>query len=105
VKKDELDTALGYFENDAPRMRYHFFRQCSLFVGSGVRGDPSGTSACICLAWSSLPSEPWWTVTWRRARSGVPNSAGLPSLLRRVPVGRPCSWRRTPPLPWCQARR
>jgi hypothetical protein len=36
VKKDELDTALGYFENKAPRMRYHWFRQCGLFVGSGV---------------------------------------------------------------------
>jgi len=36
VKKDELDTALGYFENNAPRMRYHWFRQRGLFVGSGV---------------------------------------------------------------------
>ena len=36
VKKDELDTAVGYFENNAPRMRYHWFRQCGLFVGSGV---------------------------------------------------------------------
>jgi hypothetical protein len=36
VKKHELDRALGYFENNAPRMRYHWFRQCGLFVGSGV---------------------------------------------------------------------
>jgi hypothetical protein len=36
VKKDEMDTAVGYFENNAPRMRYHWFRQCGLFVGSGV---------------------------------------------------------------------
>jgi hypothetical protein len=36
IKKDELDTALGYFENNAPRMRYHWFRQCGLFTGSGV---------------------------------------------------------------------
>jgi hypothetical protein len=36
VKKDEIDTALGYFENNAPRMRYHWFRQCGLLVGSGV---------------------------------------------------------------------
>jgi hypothetical protein len=36
VKKDEMDTALGYFQNNAPRMRYHWFRQCGLFVGSGV---------------------------------------------------------------------
>jgi hypothetical protein len=36
VKKDELDTALGYFENNAPRMRYHWFRSRGLFTGSGV---------------------------------------------------------------------
>jgi hypothetical protein len=36
VKKDELATALGYFENNAPRMRYHWFRSRGLFVGSGV---------------------------------------------------------------------
>jgi hypothetical protein len=36
IKKDEVGTALGYFENNAPRMRYHWFRQCGLFTGSGV---------------------------------------------------------------------
>jgi hypothetical protein len=36
VKKDELDTALGYLENNAPRMRHDWFRQCGLFTGSGV---------------------------------------------------------------------
>ncbi len=36
VKKDELDTALGYFQNNAPRMRYKWFRSRGLFVGSGV---------------------------------------------------------------------
>ena len=36
VKKNEIDTALGYFEVNAPRMRYHWFRQCGLFVGSGA---------------------------------------------------------------------
>jgi hypothetical protein len=36
VKKDELATALGYFENNAPRMRYHWFRSRGLFTGSGV---------------------------------------------------------------------
>ncbi len=36
VKKDEADKELGYFLNNAPRMRYHWFRQCGLFVGSGV---------------------------------------------------------------------
>src|SRR5258705_2502221 len=37
VKKDDLDTALGYFENNAPRMRYHWFRSRGLFVASGVQ--------------------------------------------------------------------
>jgi hypothetical protein len=36
AKKDELDTALGYFENNAPRMRYKWFRSRGLFIGSGA---------------------------------------------------------------------
>jgi hypothetical protein len=36
VKKDEVDRELGYFLNNAPRMRYHWFRSRGLFVGSGV---------------------------------------------------------------------
>jgi hypothetical protein len=36
VKKDEVERELGYFLNNAPRMRYHWFRQCGLFVGSGI---------------------------------------------------------------------
>ena len=36
IKKTEIETALGYFENNDPRMRYHWFRQCGLFAGSGV---------------------------------------------------------------------
>jgi hypothetical protein len=36
MKKDEADRELGYFLNNAPRMRYHWFRQCGLFTGSGV---------------------------------------------------------------------
>ena len=36
VNKDELDTALGYFEHNAHRMRYRWFRSRGLFVGSGV---------------------------------------------------------------------
>jgi len=36
VKKEEADKELGYFLNNAPRMRYHWFRQCGLFAGSGV---------------------------------------------------------------------
>jgi hypothetical protein len=36
VKKDEVDKELGYFLNNAPRMRYRWFRSRGLFVGSGV---------------------------------------------------------------------
>jgi len=36
TKKDELDTALGYFEHNAPRMRCKWFRSRGLFTGSGV---------------------------------------------------------------------
>ena len=36
VKKDEVDKELRYFLNNAPRMRYHWFRSRGLFVGSGV---------------------------------------------------------------------
>jgi hypothetical protein len=36
VQKDELDTVLGYFEHNAPRMRCHWFRSRGLFTGSGV---------------------------------------------------------------------
>ena len=45
ARKDELDTALGYFEHNAPRMRYHWFRSRGLFVGSGV--VESGCKAVI----------------------------------------------------------
>jgi hypothetical protein len=36
IKKDETDKELGYFLNNAPRMRYQWFRSRGLFVGSGV---------------------------------------------------------------------
>jgi hypothetical protein len=36
VKKDEVEKELGYFLNNAPRMRYHWFRSRGLFVGSGA---------------------------------------------------------------------
>ncbi len=35
-EKDEIDRELGYFLNNAPRMRYHWFRSRGLFTGSGV---------------------------------------------------------------------
>jgi hypothetical protein len=36
VKARELDTAPGYFETNAPRMRYKHFRSLGLFIGSGA---------------------------------------------------------------------
>ncbi|HTQ94282.1 MAG TPA: ISKra4 family transposase, partial [Streptosporangiaceae bacterium] len=45
IKKDQLDTALGYFENNAPRMRCKWFRSRGLFVGSGL--VESGCKAVI----------------------------------------------------------
>jgi hypothetical protein len=36
IKAGALDTALGYFETNAPRMRYKHFRSCGLFAGSGA---------------------------------------------------------------------
>ena len=36
IKKTELDTALGYFGNNAPRMRYRWFGSRGLFIGSGL---------------------------------------------------------------------
>jgi hypothetical protein len=58
VKKDEIDTALGYFENNAPRMRYHWFRQCGLFTGSGVVEASCKTTVSQRLKQSGMH----WTV-------------------------------------------
>ena len=45
TKKDEVEKELGYFLNNAPRMRYKWFRSRGLFVGSGV--VESGCKAVI----------------------------------------------------------
>ena len=45
IKKDEVEKELGYFLNNAPRMRYKWFRSRGLFVGSGV--VESGCKAVI----------------------------------------------------------
>jgi hypothetical protein len=45
VKKDEVEKELGYFLNNAPRMRYKWFRSRGLFVGSGIA--ESGCKAVI----------------------------------------------------------
>jgi len=63
IKKDELETALGYFENNAHRMRYRWFRSRGLFVGSGL--VESGCKAVIGqrLKLSGMR----WTVTGAEA--------------------------------------
>jgi hypothetical protein len=45
AKKDEVEKELGYFLNNAPRMRYKWFRSRGLFAGSGV--VESGCNAII----------------------------------------------------------
>jgi hypothetical protein len=45
ARKDEVEKELGYFLNNAPRMRYKWFRSRGLFVGSGV--VESGCKAVI----------------------------------------------------------
>ena len=45
VKKNEVEKELGYFLNNAPRMRYHWFRSRGLFIGSGA--VESGCKAVI----------------------------------------------------------
>ena len=45
VKREATDRELGYFLNNAPRMRYKWFRSRGLFVGSGV--VESGCKAVI----------------------------------------------------------
>jgi hypothetical protein len=64
VKKDQPGTALGYFENNAPRMRYHWFRSRGLFAGSGVvesgckasSGSASNSPACAGPLPAQTPS-------------------------------------------------
>jgi hypothetical protein len=59
IKKDEIGTALGYFENNAHRMRYKWFRSRGLFVGSGVV-----ESGCKAVIGQRLKlSGMHWTVT------------------------------------------
>ncbi|MGH3198870.1 MAG: ISKra4 family transposase [Streptosporangiaceae bacterium] len=85
VKKDERDKALGYFENNAPRMRYKWFRSRGLFVGSGVveagckaivgqrlklsgmRWTVAGADAIIALRCREASSQ--WEQIWQRPRS------------------------------------
>jgi hypothetical protein len=88
-KKDELDTALGYFENNAPRMRYKRFRQCGLFVGSGVveasckavTASASNRPACTGPSTGPVPSPPCAAI-----RPAAPtNASGSKPATRQAP--------------------
>ncbi len=84
-KKDEVDKALGYFEHNAPRMRYKWYRSRGLFVGSGVveagckaivgqrlklsgmRWTVPGADAIIALRCREASSQ--WEQIWQRPHS------------------------------------
>ncbi len=104
VKKDEVDKALGYFENNAPRMRCKWFRSRGLFVGSGAvspaakrsSGSASNCRACTgpspapapapaprCAA--SRPADPKTrSVTHRATRRQPPDQPNPPNDLDHV---------------------
>ncbi len=81
-KKDDLDKALAYFENNAPRMRYKWFRSRGLFAVSGVveagckaivaqrlklsgmRWTVAGADAIIALRRREASSQ--WEQIWQR---------------------------------------
>ena len=80
VKKDEAEKELGYFLNNAPRMRYHWFRSRGLFTGSGVVeagckaviGQRSSSPACTGPSTAPTPSSP--CAAHRPAASGKPSA-------------------------------
>jgi hypothetical protein len=75
VKKTELDKALGYFENNAPRMRCYWFRSRGLSVGSGLVEagckTVAGADAITALRCREASSD-WENVCLRpRTRTGA----------------------------------
>jgi hypothetical protein len=113
IKKDEVETALGYFENNAPRMRYHWFRQCGLFVGSGaveagcktvigqrlklsgmhwtVRGADAITA--LRCEQASCPDEQIWKRPRHQTASALPDHAGQDTASSKLPVSHLQNWR------------
>jgi hypothetical protein len=83
-------TALGYFEANAPRMRYKHFRSCGLFVGSGaveagckaVPGSGSSSPACTSPSPARPASSPCAAskpaAAGNRSGSSRPTSPELP---------------------------
>ena len=88
-KEDDLDKALGYFESNAPRMRYKWFRSRGLFVGSGaieagckaVIGQRLKLSGMRWTVRGAEPSPP--CAAARPAATGKPSACG--PALRQAP--------------------
>ena len=93
VKKDEINTALGYFENNAPRMRYHWSASAACSpapASSRPAAKPSSASASsnpACTGPSTAPTPSSPSAAARPAASGKP-SATRPTL-RRAPPDQP----------------
>jgi len=71
MKKDELNTVLGYLEHNTPRMRYHWFRSRGLFDGSGLV-----ESSCKAVIGQRLKLS---GMRWARRRSRRHRHAALPA--------------------------
>ena len=89
VKKDEVEKELGYFLNNAPRMRYHWFRSRGLFVGSGV--VESGCKTVIGqrlklsgMRWTIAGADAIITLRCREASSTWEAASATPRTLRRA---------------------
>jgi hypothetical protein len=83
------DTALGYLENNAPRMRCHWFRSRGLFAGSGLAG-----SGCKAVTGQRLKlSGMRWTIpgadaiiTLRRQQASRPEDRNCYALHNQTPA-------------------
>jgi hypothetical protein len=72
VKEDELDTALGYFENNAPRMRYKWFRSRGLVRrvrrrGGRVQGGTGQRLKQSGMHWTTAGADAIITLRCREA--------------------------------------
>ncbi len=113
VKKDELDKALGYFENNAPRMRYQWFRSRGLFVRvrrrrgrscarpssanaskqSGMHWSPAKAPTAILTLRCQQASSQWETI-WQPPPQ--PDEEPPDQLTRRLPTQSPTNLTCTP---------
>jgi hypothetical protein len=89
VKKDEVDRELGYFLNNAPRMRYHWFRSRGLFTGSGVVEASCKNQRRTTEAVRNALDTPR-----RRRHHHPPRRTGQPPLERNLPPRRHSDTRR-----------